>query len=49
LKSSGLQEEAEQVIGRIVAEQRTELEQEIEDLKTEADRVAEGARGISKT
>ncbi len=40
-------EEDESVIGRIVAAQRTELEQEIADLQAEAERVAEEARELA--
>lgn len=40
-------EQDEQVIDRIAAAQREELEQEIEDLKAEADRVAEEARELA--
>jgi cell division protein FtsB len=40
-------EQDEQVIKRIVAAQRTELEQEIADLQAEAKRVAEEARELT--
>jgi hypothetical protein len=40
-------EEDEEVLGRSVAEQRTELEQEIGELKVEAERVAEEARELA--
>jgi uncharacterized protein YjgD (DUF1641 family) len=40
-------EKDEQVIGRIVAAQRTELKQEIADLQAEAEQVAEEARELA--
>lgn len=41
------EEEDESVIGRIVAAQREELEQEIATLQTEAERAAEEARELA--
>ena len=40
--------EDESVIGRIVAEQRVELEREIGELKNEADRIAGEARELAE-
>ena len=40
-------EEDESVIGRIVSVQRVDLEQEIEELKAEAERVAQEARELA--